>query len=181
MDAPALPNEIQIARLSVMYSALRTSRMSEMYYADRVKSLQRWTLALQVLIALFATSSPIAGWAFWSKANAKTFWAVFAGTAAVISVVSPFLKLDDKLKTATELATGYCLVTYDLKAVRDEVYGSRSLTAKASEMYEATLARTKELSTKAVEQPSVRVRSKFQTLVNREIPPSSLWIPKRTT
>jgi hypothetical protein len=78
------------------------------YYSHLLADLiaGRWQTLDQIsklLVALFSTSSAVAGWSIWTaNVGGKWTWAVCAGVATVLSIVQTSLGVSDRLKTMLE-------------------------------------------------------------------------------
>ena len=75
----------------------------ELYFyeelADRL--INRWMATdevTKVLVALTATGSTVAGWAFWQDPAGKTTWVLLAAVATVFSIVHAALAVPGKMK-----------------------------------------------------------------------------------
>lgn len=166
------------AQVREIYDELRTTRFNELCYTWKAKVLRGWSLTLQLVLAVFATSSPIAGWEIVKQgASFHSLWVVLSSITALISIITPILRLDDRLKLATKLATGYCLLAYDLRQIAAEMQHNQSLTQKAMDLFEATRQRTRELETEIAPAPSKKMQRRFQAQVLTELPAATMYWP----
>lgn len=86
--------------------------------------LNRWLLLdhlSRILIALFASGSAVAGWSLWSSAPGKIWWAVLAAIAAVASIVTGALGVQDRVKRFTETKTTFTRLRIRVDAVLAEM------------------------------------------------------------
>ncbi len=177
---PSVPEDGK-ARLAIqlksIYDDYRTALFNELYYSERVEMLDRWRLAFDITIALLATTSPVAGWAVWKHGSYINLWAALAGFGAIIAIIAPLLKLTDRVKSASELKTGYTLLFFDLRAITQDVLASRDLSQINLELYKAAGKRMGELTAKDDSNPSSARKKELQRRVNAQLPPSSLWMP----
>jgi len=69
------------------------------------KMLNIWLVVDHIsrpIIALFASGSAITGWSMWNSENGKIVWAAMAGLAALLSIVTSTLGIQDRVKRFTE-------------------------------------------------------------------------------
>jgi hypothetical protein len=67
--------------------------------------LNRWLVKdhiTRLLVALFTSSSALAGWSLWSSPTGKGTWAILAGIAAVLSIASSTIGTQERVKRFTE-------------------------------------------------------------------------------
>ena len=170
--------EMKRAQVREIYDALRVTRFNELCYTWKAKVLRGWSLAFQLVLAVFATSSPIAGWEVVKRgAVLPKLWIALSSITALLSIVAPILRLDDRLKLSTKLATGYCLLAYDLRQIAAEMERNQALKSKALDLFEATRQRTRELETELAPAPSIKVQRRFQAQVNTEMPVERMYWP----
>jgi hypothetical protein len=72
----------------------------------------------KVAVALTASGSAIAGWSLWSDPNGKTFWAVAAGIAAVLSIVHAALGVPARLRDHIASKRQFAGLRTDLETFR---------------------------------------------------------------
>jgi hypothetical protein len=166
------------SQLILIYDAYRTACLNEMYYKKELAFFEQWNLMIGIAIALFATASPIAGWSMWKSGTLSLVWAILAGLGAVLSVISPLLKLSERIKNLSELRTGYSLLYFDLGEIVGNVSQNHTVQPADTELFLAAKKRMRELTVKESVLPSsVQVRF-LQKKVNTLLPPEKFWMPK---
>jgi hypothetical protein len=92
------------------------------YNAERSDRLiSRWQAVddlTKVIVALTTSGSVVAGWALWSTSSFKVFWAVLAGTGAVLSIVSSSLGVPARLKDWSQSKADFSKVAIELQKLR---------------------------------------------------------------
>jgi hypothetical protein len=87
--------------------------------ADRL--IDRWQMTdeiTKVVVALTATGSAVAGWALWQHEDLKLVWALFAGVAAVISIIHAALGVPGKLKDWEDFKRTFVALRVKLETFR---------------------------------------------------------------
>jgi hypothetical protein len=167
------------SQLILIYDAYRTACLNEMYYKTELAFFEQWNLGISIAIALFATASPIAGWRMWETGSSfRLAWAILAGLGAVLSVISPLLKLSDKIKNLSELRTGYSLLYFDLGEIVGNISQNYTVQPADNELFLAAKKRMRELTVKENVLPSSAQVRFLQKKVNNLLPPEKFWMPE---
>jgi len=85
------------------------------------KLSQEWRsidMIAKFFVAVTASGSAVAGWAFWTNPIGKDVWAVLAGAASVLSIVNGVIQVPDKVKLQESLANDYRKLRVDLDTFR---------------------------------------------------------------
>jgi len=81
---------------SQLCDLLRTSKLSLRYYEYRLSRVQSIARAMDCIIA--ATGSvAITAWAIWSTPKGQFLWASMTGVAALLGVLRPIFRINDKI------------------------------------------------------------------------------------
>ncbi len=165
------------ASLHYLYDAYRTALLNRKYYADRLVTRQRWNLALEVILAV-GTSGTIGGWAIWKQGVGPGVWAAVAGFVALIAILKPLLQLSKAIERYSKLFIGYTELHNELQRVVLEVQTCKTLTDEMWRCFQSALTRHSKLALEDDARPAERLRRRCYDEVNREIPPSELWMPE---
>ena len=160
-----------------LWDDARTARLSELYYGDRIKSLSRWNFGIELLVAVAASGSGIAGWAVWQQKIGGLLWALIAGLAAIAAIAKPMLALDRTLQHATRQQQIYRSILGDLENLAFNVQQADSLTTEHRQRFQRlreTLRHTEDADDAA---PSTRLQKVLEERVRREMPVDRLWVP----
>ncbi|PYD87444.1 hypothetical protein DNF23_38475 [Pseudomonas syringae pv. pisi] len=161
-----------------VYDLLRTSRLNELYYGIKLRTMERLNLGVEVAIAIVSSSSAVGGLAVWKTTVGNPFWQVLLGLAAVLTIVKPLLGLPKKIKAYEELLAGYRLLAHELRDLRMDISQSREYTTP----HQARCKRIKDKVRDYVAKNPERVECKKTKAVCtervlQEIPSNSLFIP----
>lgn len=93
------------------------------YYAELLADalIRRWQWVddiNRVIVAVTASGSAIAGWTLWNTNYGKTVWGIFAGFAAVLSIIHAALRVPERLKGIGELQGNNTALRSDLETYR---------------------------------------------------------------
>jgi hypothetical protein len=95
------------SRLKHIYNEYLTSLLNRKYYRHQLAVCKRENTVFEILIALGASGSGIAGRGVWVTDDGKVVWACLAGLAALLAVIKPFIKSSSKIENYTKLFTAH--------------------------------------------------------------------------
>lgn len=164
--------------LRMIHDEYRTALLNKKYYAarlDRYKTINRYS---EIAIALGATTgTSIAGLAIFKQGYGTAAWAVISGISMVLSVIKPIMNLPKEVERYSKLTGEYASMFGTLRIIEQDISASQSLTSEQIEVFNQVRKRTVDLLTLDDTNPNRRLLEKLQDEVNKEIPPSILWMP----
>lgn len=162
-----------------IYDQYKTARLNVKYYSCRVAQVERKNFWLEIILAITAPSSALAGFWFFKTDAGGLLWQGLASFAAILSLVKPFLKLPNKIKYMEQALSGYRALECDLEEVVNRIRRDGKITDGAYKMFDAAQKRKKTLIGSSPEHQSDPVLiEKYTVQVNQELPSSSFFIPK---
>ena len=164
-----------------LYNLQRSCRYNTKLYSYWAEFLLRIDFWSDVVTACFAGTSAIAGFTFWTTtAWGSRFWVVGTACAAVIMVVKPISKLNDKIKTYTDLCREYRDLESDCKIIAIKVKNESAYTSKHVDELIVTQEKARQIE-KGIPPShfSVSKRKSIQAEVNEELPLDDFYIPPR--
>ena len=167
----------QQADVARLHDLLRTSRLSQKYYAHRLKSYKAWMLWMDILTAL-AASSAFVGLAFLQEFAGGAVVTGLVGTAALIAAIRPVLKMSDQIDRFSRLHYGWGKIHYELGDLLADIRRHDGVTASHQPTVVDISERFKALSLEDDPGPDRALVKKFQMEVSAEIPADRLWIPQ---
>jgi hypothetical protein len=130
------------------------------------------------LIAIGATSSGgVAGLAIWGTITGQYVWLWISGAATVVSVIKPAFQFGKSIENYTKLWAGHTNIHLTLREVVEDINTKKAISSDTAKKYLESRQLNKELGGLDDPKPRERLVRSFQALVNREIPPESLWMP----
>lgn len=177
METLAPNEEPQRLNPQEVYDLYRTSLMNKKFYAHHLLVLSRWNLIFEIAIALGASGSGVAGYAFFDTPNGKFIWAPIALAAAVLATLKPIFGLSGKIQKYTELWSGYNANFISLKRLVSEIRDRKYYAPEHRERFNVAYDRHEKLSSMDVVFPSRKLLTELQKEVIDELPTNSFWWP----
>jgi len=161
-----------------VYDLLRTARLNVKYYSRRLAVIERDNFLLELVIAISAPSSAIAGLFFWDTEAGELVWKGFGILAALFAVIKPLLKLTEKIKKYEETLTGYKTLDNDLQLIVSQIKQKQGYSSSLQKEFNKAFERKKLLVTSEAErQEDISLKRKLQEEVCIELPKSHFFIP----
>jgi len=162
-----------------VYDLFRTARLNVKYYSSRLSALQKCNFWLEIILAISAPSSAIAGFWFWKYPIGALIWKGFAVVAAFISIIKPFLKLSDRIQKFEETLTGYRTLDNDLQSIVSKIKSEKTYNEKIKLEVEKAFDRKKAISTNEPEiRENHKLKTKCEAEVLQELPHNSFFVPE---
>lgn len=95
----------------------------DVYYAELIsdallRKLQWVDDINKALVAVTASGSAIAGWTIWDKEYGRIIWGIFAGLAAVLSIIHAAMRVPERLKGIGEIQGTVSALRADIETYR---------------------------------------------------------------
>ena len=165
-----------------VYDLFRTARLNVKYYTGRLLFWERVNLISEIIMAISAPSSAIAGLWFLETPIGALAWKYFGVLTAFISLVKPMLKLTKKIKNLEEIVSGYKGLEHDLHEITIMINQKKQYDSTLQKEFQNALKRKGVLVKK---EPEHWIDKKFkktcESEVLTELPVSSFFIPKEST
>src|SRR2546430_13242804 len=162
-----------------LYDLQRDCALNSLVYlslTDRYSKIIFW---LDIVTALFAGSSAIAGFSFWKTLAGHQVWIVGSGCATVIAGLKPVLRLTDKLKRYQDLYSRYVMLEAACANLSTQVKNARTYS---NANVNALIKLRERAAAIAASAPVVKYRDSFirkiQAKVTRLMPPEQFYIPE---
>ena len=160
-----------------LYDRYRDCLLSKKYYATKLVRRKRWTLALDLLAALSASTAlvligmSVAG-------HPRPGWSIaFGVVAAVSTVVRPLLRLQDSIDHYGALHFGYTELAHSVDNLVADIRRSSAVNATHQAMIEEISRRYRTLLLKDDPTTDRKLLVRFQAEVLDEVKTDSLWLP----
>ena len=165
------------AQLSDVYRDYRNICMSRKYYECRRRSIHRFNLWYEIVLA-FGTSSVVGSWAIWVDPAGAKVWIIIGAIVAVATIAKPILKLSDAIERLSTLAAKYAALQIDFEQLIFDLKSEGEFTDQLKKTYKETREKMKDLDVKGDSPPNAKLLKRCQGDVLREVPASSLWSPE---
>ena len=161
-----------------VYDLLRTARLNVKYYSGKLYKVERNILLMDILLAITAPSSSVAGLWFWEDPIGKKTWQYLGAIAAFVAIIKPLLGLPKKLKEYEELRSGYRALEHDLYEIKEMIVHKGKYDKQLQDDYSKALKRKGVLVTKEPDnREDKKLKSKCVEQVNRELPVDLFYVP----
>lgn len=164
-------------QLHDLYNDLRKALYNREYYGRRLKTVRRWNLALEIIVAL-GSSGAIATWVFWKKGIGPDVWATIAAISTIIAILKPIFNLSKQIEKYSRLFSGHSDVAHDLEEVAREVKKNGVFKDETELFYKRIKDHWKSLAADDDPKPNKKLADECYTVVNTKYPPTSFWLPE---
>ena len=174
-----MPNADQDHPVWTVYDRLRSARLSELYFCRRLQFHERLSFGMDLVLAISAPTSALAGLFLWKTAAGQEVWKWLAVVAALVAAVKPLLHLTKRIKDYEGVMSGYRILAFDYRAIkiRVEQKGEYDKTLQAE--FNRALDRERNLESKNPEsRENARIKRECQAEVLKELPTDKFFIPK---
>lgn len=162
----------------MVYDQQRTACLNAKYYGHKLRTLERETFWTDVIIAIAAPTSGIAGLAMWQSEWGKAFWAWIPTLATFLVVIKASRKTTTRIKELEKRVTSYQSLLFDMKEIGDKVRAERKFSPAALKLYETSQRRYGALFRMPPDKIDRKLLHKYQLEVQKEMPASSFFIPE---
>ncbi len=165
--------QAQVIRL---YDLYRNCLTKSKYYGHKLKLYKRASVAMDILIAL-AASSAFTGQAIMKTQIGLNLVSFLLLASAVIAVIRPILKLSEGIDLYSKLYYAYTELFYRIEGLNDDIRRQNTFTKihqrKASDIFD----RYRDLELQNDPSENVKKMAKYQDAVDKTIPSDTLWLP----
>lgn len=133
-------------RVNLIYDTLRTTLLNKKYYGRRLSDYKRYNFLFELLIALGATGSGIAGFALWQTSAGTIVWGVISGLSAIFAIAKPPLKMTEQIETYAKLYGEYTSAFEKMKVLVEDLQIERLISADLIKTFGELRTRSTELA-----------------------------------
>lgn len=162
----------------MVYNLQRTACLNAKYYGHKLRALEFKARWIDVIIAVSAPTSGVAGLALWQSSMGKEIWTWTPAIATLLIVWKAATKTTAKLKELEKRVTAYQSMLYDLKEISDKVLAERKFSTSSQKLYEAAQKRYGSVFRMPPDEKKPKLEKKFREDVLREMPADSFFIPE---
>ena len=187
MKAPTAAHRIADLNntLEGIYDDYRTIALNHKYNGERLTKTTQSNRILEIIIAVGASGSGIAGLALWKTDYGQFAWGGISAAAIFVSIIKPILNLGHDIEEYSQLWAEYSTLFARCRNVIRSIEGARSRIAETGSLPDDIVQEVQNIRTKMVElaprgdqKPDRRRVDALQAEVNAEIPPATLWVPR---
>lgn len=171
--------EVDRAFVAQMWDDARTARLSDLYYGERLAVLTRVSRWTDMLIAIAASGSGVAGWAVWQFETGKIAWGVIAAIAAILAIAKPLMNLNTQISAFTKQQQIYRGALSSLEFLVFDIQQAEMVKSEHRTRYQRIRDKLMQAESADESTQSEKLREKLQQKVLIEMPARSLWVPPR--
>ncbi len=162
----------------LVHDEFRTARFNLYIYQYQIRVLKRWKMVFDIIAAI-STSSVVAGLWFWETSIGNIAWKIIGAIAAITVVIVPILNIANRIKQKSELYSSWCLIDDGFYKLEISIKEKKQYNDEMVKRFHQLLDIESDTKQKeGPEQPSLKMRIKYQELVNQELPAESFFIPE---
>ncbi len=162
-----------------VYDELRTARLNVKYYSAKLARIKKANTTIEVILAIAAPSSAIAGLWFWNTQVGHWAWQYLACLAALIAILKPIINLVDTIQKYEEKVIGFRQFENDLDMIKLMISQKRKYDAKTKLKFAAVLEKKARLKEKPLElRPDKKLIHVLMEEIKLELPNENFFIPK---
>jgi hypothetical protein len=162
----------------MVYNQQRTACLNAKYYGHKLRSLERESRLVDVIIAIAAPTSGVAGLAMWQSTVGKEFWPWIPTLATFLVLYKAATKTTARLKELEKRVTAYHSLLFDMKEIVDKIHAEGKFSAASQKLYDAAQRRYGAVFRMPPDKIDQKLLQKYQREVEKEIPANSLFIPE---
>ena len=179
VDLDPVRNELRDA-----YDDWRTSLLNKLYYGCIIDKLARYNQIFEIVIAVGASGSGVAGFALWKSDVGKPVWGVIAGLSILLSAIKPAINITSKLDEYSKIYTEYSVseaiyrqISRTVRRNKKKIKESGDLPSSVGDALKKNAEKFQELAPKGIKKPDTKLVNRLVEVVNQQIPTRILWIP----
>lgn len=185
MNAPDAERRIADlnSTLEGIYDDYRTISLNTKYNGERLAQVTWWNRAFEVMVAVGASGSGVAGLALWKSEHGQLAWGAISAAAILVSIVKPILNFGSRIEEYSKLWAEYSTLYARFRNAIRHIEGARNRIADSGSLPQSIVDEVQNIRTKMVElaskgdqNPKRKRLEVLQAEVNAEIPSATLWV-----
>lgn len=174
--------------LEGIYDDYRTVSLNAKYNGERLSRAIRSNRILEIIIAVGASGSGVAGLTLWKSDYGQLAWGTISVVAIFVSIIKPILNLGHDIEEYSKLWAEYSTlfarfrnVVRSVESMRSRIAETGNLPQNLSDEVLHIRAKMVELAPRGDRRPDRDRVEALQAQVNSDIPPATLWIASSTS
>jgi hypothetical protein len=162
-----------------VYDKLRTARLNVKYYSERLRRVELFNTACEILLLFAAPTSAIAGLWFWHLQGGKIVWQSLGILSAIVATLRPLLQLTKRIKDYEAAVLANRSLEFDLETIRQKVEQKGAYDEKLKAEYLRVLERHRKDEIESPDKtPNRKLLEYCTNAVLTELPSSSFYVPE---
>ncbi len=161
------------------YDFYRTVRLNWKYYKKKLRRFTKLNNTLEILLAVTAPGSAIAGYTVWEEGLGRWVWMILGTAAAIFSLAKPILKINKHVEKLEKATQAYAALHGDCIELQSEIRHKEAYTESMYKQYQKLLKKRNNIKQGlAGEMEDRNLISLLQEEVEEELPSNNFFIPK---
>lgn len=175
-----MPTEIEImtGRVYLVYDTTKTALLNKLYYGYQLARFRRYNFWMEIVIAIGAASSGIAGLALWKTESGQYVWGAFSALSVVLATIKPSLKFAEKVENYAKLYGQYTDAYIKMSVHLQDIQLEQTVTNERIKAFGDLRVQAAELESLGDPVRDNVLIEKLTAEVNRTIPIEDLWVPR---
>ena len=166
------------------YDEFRDAEMNKEYYAEKLSASKKRLKYLNIFLALFAGSSAVIGFSFWSSTVfgypvGAVVLGVLVGLAICLSIAKPYLGLESDIERLSSIQGVYGILASLHKDNVDDIRTKHIVTAREELAFEIMRKARISLEPKEDKPADRKLVDLCQNIVNQRYPAGHFWYPEK--
>jgi hypothetical protein len=176
---PPGPDDVELVsgRVYMIYDTTKTALLNKLYYGHRLNQYRRYNFWMEMLIAVGATGSGIAGFAVWQTTYGQSAWAVLSALSIISATLKPSLKFTEKVESYAKLYGEYTGAYIKMSVHLQDIQLERAVTDERLKAFGDLRVQAAELEPLGDPVRNVGLIQRLEGEVNKVIPIERLWVP----
>jgi len=165
-----------------VYDLWRTARLNYKYFCVMLRRVQNESKLFEILIAITAPGSALAGLFLWNTPIGRNAWMALLVVAAIFGFLKPWFQHGERIAKYEKLVSGYQTLDHDMARLASSIERDQGyLPAHQDRFREAFERKGVLVQAEAETRIRKRVRRKCQEEVLKELPIDNFYIPPGTS
>tara|TARA_R110002167_G_scaffold48518_1_gene143004 strand:- start:3043 stop:3573 length:531 start_codon:yes stop_codon:yes gene_type:complete len=169
--------------LANIYDEFRDLELNKEYYSDKVTKSKKLLRALDIFLALFASSSAVLSFSFWSSdmfgvAIGPFLLSLATIVAIILGIIRPYLKLEDNHERLSSIQGAYAAIAYVMADVVRKLKTAEEVTDRERAVYEALRQVRASLQSQEDKKTDKDLITRIQGQVNKRYPETYFYYPE---
>lgn len=176
--------QINNSAVKRFYDEFRDAEMNKEYYAERMHALRSKVKWMNIFLALFAGSSAILSFSFWST----TIWGIpvgsisigaLTGIAIVLSIAKPYFGFENDIERVSSVQGVYSILAALHKDTVQSIIENRSISNVDETSFGIMKKIRISVDPKEDKPSNKKLIDKIQYTVNTRYPRNFFWYPEK--
>jgi hypothetical protein len=179
MDPAVNDIDFVMQRVYLIYDTTKTALLNKLYYGRRLEQYRRYNFWMEIIIAVGATGSGVAGLALWKTEYGQLVWGALSAFSIILATLKPSLKLTEKVEAYAKLYGEYTGAFTKMSVHLEDIQLERRVSDERLKAFGDLRVQAAELETLGDPVQDEALVRALEGVVNKKIPIDRLWVPQK--